>query len=80
MSLIITYGEPIAKEKIPKKYKDAYSISNLFWVELANRWRLLYSLVDGESDIEIIAFVLNISDDKKYERLWNANKIFCLTE
>jgi hypothetical protein len=63
------YGEPIAKDKIPEKYMRKFGIDNLFWVELANRWRMLYSLIGGESEIEIIAFVLNISDHKKYDKL-----------
>ena len=28
------YGEPIAKSKIPTKFKIDYGITNLFWVEL----------------------------------------------
>jgi hypothetical protein len=63
------YGEPISKNKIPKKFKEEFNITNLFWVELANHWRLLYTLIDGESDVEIVAFVLNISDHKKYNKI-----------
>ena len=35
------YGEPIAKKLIPKEYKVKYSVTNLFWVELPNFWRML---------------------------------------
>lgn len=62
------YGEPIAKGKIPDEYKIKYGITNLFWVELPHFWRMLYSLVDGETEIEIIAFVLDIIDHEKYNK------------
>ena len=64
------YGEPIAKSKIPQKWKDKYDITNLFWVELPHFWRMLYSLTDGETEIEIIAFVVNILDHKEYDKLF----------
>jgi hypothetical protein len=59
------YGEPIAKQKIPSKF----NVTNLFWVELANHWRLLYTLTNNDSDVEIIAFVLHISDHKTYDKV-----------
>ena len=59
------YGEPIAKQKIPVKF----NVTNLFWVELANHWRLLYTLTNNDSDVEIIAFVLHISDHKSYDEV-----------
>jgi hypothetical protein len=62
------YGEPIAKEKIPQEYRQKYGINNLFWVELSGRWRMLYSLNQGETEIEIVAFVLDISDHGKYDK------------
>jgi hypothetical protein len=64
------YGLPIAKSKVPKKFKDQYGITNLFWVELPHFWRFLYSLTEGDSEIEIIAFVLDIVDHKKYNKLF----------
>ncbi len=62
------YGEPISKDKIPVEYKEKYGITNLFWVELANRWRMLYSLTNNETQVEIIAFILEITDHKKYNK------------
>ena len=64
----VHYGEPIAKGKIPDEYKNKYGITNLFWVELPHFWRMLYSLTDGESEVEIIAFVLDIIDHEKYNK------------
>lgn len=62
------YGEPIAKDKIPFEYKQKYKITNLFWVELSNFWRMLYTLTNNETEIEIIAFVLDIVDHKNYNK------------
>ena len=64
------YGEPIAKDKIPQEYRQKYGITNLFWVELPQFWRMLYSLTEGETEIEIVAFVLEISDHGKYDKLF----------
>ena len=62
------YGEPISKRLIPQEYKDKYNVKNLFRVELPNFWRMLYTLTDGESEIEIIAFVLDLIDHPSYDK------------
>jgi len=62
------YGNPIAKKLIPQEYKDMYDVNNLFRVELPNYWRMLYTLTDGESKIEIIAFVLDVIDHPIYDK------------
>jgi len=62
------YGEPIAKKLIPREYKDNYGVTNLFWVELPNFWRMIYTLTEGDSEIEIISFVLDIFDHKNYNK------------
>lgn len=64
----IHYGEPIAKRLIPDEYKIKYEANNLFRVELPNFWRMLYTLTDGESQIEIIAFVLDVLNHKEYNK------------
>jgi hypothetical protein len=62
------YGEPISKKLIPEEYKKKYSVTNLFWVELPNFWRMLYTLTDGNSEIEIIAFILDVMDHDLYNK------------
>ncbi len=64
----IHYGDPIAKTLIPNEYKVKYGVTNLFRVELPNFWRMMYTLTDGESKIEIIAFILDVLDHKDYNK------------
>ena len=68
------YGEPIAKKLIPNEYKKKYGATNLFWVELPNFWRMLYTLTDGESEIEIIAFILDVIDHDTYNKKFGYKK------
>jgi len=42
----------------------------LFRVELPNFWRMLYTLVEGGTKIEIIAFVIDILDHKNYDKVF----------
>ena len=62
------YGDAIAKKRIPNEYRVKYGADNLFRVELPNYWRMLYMLSEGESQIEIVAFVLDIIDHKNYDK------------
>lgn len=68
------YGNPISKKCIPKEYIKKYGIKNLFRVELPNFWRMLYTLTDGESKMEIIAFVLDVIDHDKYNKMFGYRK------
>ena len=68
------FGEPISKKLIPHEYKLKYGVTNLFRVELPNFWRMLYTLIDGESKIEIIAFVLDVIDHKTYSKKFGYKK------
>ncbi len=62
------YGDPVSKKLIPEEYKEKYGVTNLFRVELPNFWRMLYTLTEGETKIEIIAFVLDIINHKDYNK------------
>ena|SRR4030067_1633350 len=68
------YGEAVSKKLIPEEYKKKYNVKNLFRVELPNFWRMLYTLTDSESKIEIIAFVLDVIDHDKYNKKFGYRK------
>ena len=62
------YGNPMAKKLIPKEYVLKYGVTNLFRVELSSFWRMLYTLTNDETEVVIVAFVLDIIDHKEYDR------------
>ena len=64
----IHYGTPIAKKLIPDEYKAKYGVTNLFRIELPTFWRMLYTLTTDETEIEIIAFVLDVIDHEEYNK------------
>lgn len=69
----IHYGNPIAKNLIPEEYKQKYSMTNLFRVELPAFWRMLYTLTNNE-EIEIVAFVLDIINHPDYNKKFGYKK------
>lgn len=68
------YGDPISKNLIPEEYKIKYGVTNLFRVELPNFWRMLYTLTNNETEIEIIAFVLDIISHDEYDKKFGYRK------
>ena len=62
------YGQPVAKRLIPDSYRKKYGITNLFRVELPCFWRMLYTLTNSSTQIEIIAFVLDVIAHDKYNK------------
>ena len=65
------YGDPIRKKLIPKEFIEL-GIKNLYRVELSNFWRMLYTLEGNQ--IEILVFVLKITDHKDYDKLFGYKK------
>ena len=61
-------GEQVQKNKIPQEYVNKYAITNLWRIDLADHWRLVYTV--QSSEVEIIDFVLNIVDHKKYDKIF----------
>jgi len=49
-------------------------VANLFRVELPKFWRMLYTLTNGNSEIEIIAFILDVIDHKEYGKKFGYKK------
>ena len=68
------YGDPISKKLIPKEYFKKYNTTNLFRVELPNFWRMLYTLTEGDTKIEIVAFVLDIINHPAYNKIFGYKK------
>ncbi len=65
------YGRPVPERLIPKEY----NVSNLFHVELSNFWRMLYTLTNNESEVQIIAIIVEISDHKAYDKRFGYKKL-----
>ncbi len=61
-------GEQVQKSKIPSYYLDKYDVTNLWRIDLSDYWRLVYTI--QSSEVEIIDFVLNIVDYKKYDKIF----------
>ena len=61
-------GEHVQKNLIPKQYVDKYGVTNLWRIDLSNYWRLMYTIQSDE--VEIIDFILNIMNHKKYDKLF----------
>lgn len=61
-------GQQVPKKQIPKKYEDKYDAENIWRFELANRWRLIYT-IKGEG-IEIINFIVDIFNHKDYDKVF----------
>lgn len=61
------YGNPIAKNLIPKEYIDKYRVENLFRVELPGFWRMLYAIKNDE-DGQQYAFIIDILDHPSYDK------------
>ncbi len=61
-------GNQIKKSQIPEKYKTLHEVDNLWRIELANRWRLIYTITGNK--VEIINFVIDIFNHKEYDKVF----------
>ena len=74
------YGTQIPRKLIPRKYQIEYDVTNLWKVNLAGYWRLVYTLKQlqrEQTEIEIITIwldVLDIVDHKKYDKIFGYKK------
>jgi hypothetical protein len=59
-------GRKIRKRLWPAEYPRKYGVTNLWKLNLDSYWRMIYTI--RGSNVEIISFVLDILDHKKYER------------
>jgi len=61
-------GDQVPRRQHPKKYEDKYDAENVWRIELANRWRLVYTITGNQ--IEIITFIMDIFDHKDYDKVF----------
>jgi len=59
-------GDQIPKRIIPREYVKKYDVENLWRIELANRWRLIYTITGNK--LEIVSFVIDIFNHKNYDK------------
>ena len=61
-------GDQIKKRQIPDKYIDKYDAENAWRIELADRWRLVYTITGNQ--VEIITFIMDMYDHKDYDKVF----------
>ena len=61
-------GDQIPKSLIPEKYVKKYFVENVWRIELADRWRLIYTITGDR--LEIINFVLAIVNHRDYDKIF----------
>lgn len=62
------YGDSVSKKLIPKMLP----VDNLWVIDLTGYWRMLYTLKG--SQVEILCFILEIFDHKKYDKMFGYRK------
>ncbi|MDK2907750.1 MAG: hypothetical protein PWQ87_208 [Candidatus Woesearchaeota archaeon] len=66
------YGIHVPKDRIPKEYIKNYDVNNLWKVNLAGAWRMIYTI--RGSEVEIISLILDIMNHKDYEKKFRYKK------
>jgi len=61
-------GDQVKKKQIPPKYIQKFDADNVWRIELADRWRLVYTITGNQ--IEIITFIMDIFDHKDYDKVF----------
>ena len=59
---------PFAGNQVPRKYLVKYDAGNVWRIELANRWRLVYTITGNK--LEVVNFVMDIFDHKDYDKVF----------
>ena len=61
-------GNQVPKRQNPPKYIQKFDIDNVWRIELADRWRLVYTITGNQ--VEIITFVMDIFNHKDYDKVF----------
>lgn len=75
-----SYGAQIPRNCIPRKYVQEYGVTNLWKVDLAGYWRLVYTLNQPqreETEVEVLSIwldVLDIVDHERYDKIFGYRK------
>ena len=61
-------GDQVPKRQTPPKYIQKFDVDNIWRIELADRWRLVYTITGNQ--IEIITFIMDIFNHKDYDKVF----------
>lgn len=61
-------GDQVPKRQIPEKYIRNFEADNIWRMELADRWRLIYTITGNQ--VEIIVFILDIFNHRDYDKVF----------
>ena len=61
-------GDQVPKRQIPPKYIQKFDVGNVWRIELADRWRLVYTITGNQ--IEIITFIMDIFNHRDYDKVF----------
>ena len=61
-------GDQVPKRLIPNKYCNRFDADNVWRIELADRWRLVYTITGNQ--IEIITFIMDIFNHRDYDKVF----------
>ena len=66
------YGIHIPRRNVSKAIVNRYGTDRLWKVDLVGYWRMIYTISGDE--VKIIAFVLEVMDHKKYDKIFGYKK------
>ena len=61
-------GDQVLKRQMPSKYIQKFEVDNVWRIELADRWRLVYTITGNQ--VEIITFVMDIFSHQDYDKVF----------
>jgi|SRR3989344_2220694 len=61
-------GDQVLKRQMPSKYIQKFEVDNVWRIELADRWRLVYTITGNQ--VEIITFVMDIFNHQDYDKVF----------
>ncbi len=59
-------GKRISKRLMPKEYLAKFGVTNIWKLNLDDRWRMVYTIVGDEKSLACVVF--DVLDHKEYDR------------